>query len=721
MKIKYLLFLLVFFSLKTTLSGFDRINYIDFEFNGSGWIDDPSGEVEVGDDRYSIIVKSGDAVITGDVTLSAIEIYEGATLTIASGVTITFTKNSYGGIECIGDGKIEFADKTSKLILATGSDNPRNFGNCNNFDPRLNGGVGTLEVNSTLVDLSDGLDLVLPLNNNNVFYYFGNYNTKVSSVSFASNDLTGYSGEVSANTFNVNVDMLNSNFPEFVSEFETLNIGNNIVYTVNTIQSCINVVVNAGGVLKVNNSFTATSLVLNSDTDGQAVVVGDVECNNVTMKAYLHHTGTTDSGDGKGWRQLNIPFNLSVSDVDFGDEFNGDIMAKNWYLNYHVDGADASYSKGSWTNKTGNDNSVKKPFLVWNAGGNTIVASKGKMSDSHNSDFTQILKEGHNFIPNPFVSYIDAIGMLNENKTTPALTVETVNEGVYKYWTIPNDLSNAILPPFQSFWVVGNEQNIGTSFNIIRSLQRTGHEEGSVPLPKQQEKREYLRLNLYVEDVIDDKTHINDIFYMRFGDNGSGIGNNGGFYDVKSFSKGSSSTITMNAKDNEGTGYVIKEYNTTELNSDLFAQKLNLLGTESKNLKISIKGNDLEGDYIVSLLDTKENKIVDLGNQDYSFNYSTNDKNDRFVVMINENNMLSENIDETSNVSFVNMGDNFKISTPNNVYVAGVSVLSINGSVVKNYLGSNKLYNTSNLTQGVYIAKIDLENGQSVTYKFIKG
>ncbi|WP_353778411.1 T9SS type A sorting domain-containing protein [Winogradskyella sp. 3972H.M.0a.05] len=122
----------------------------------------------------------------------------------------------------------------------------------------------------------------------------------------------------------------------------------------------------------------------------------------------------------------------------------------------------------------------------------------------------------------------------------------------------------------------------------------------------------------------------------------------------------------------------------------------------------------------------KENDIyVDLRAQDYDINIEEGTFTDRFEIVFIQEDTLSivESTLDTLKVIQDNTNAQLTILNPNALSIKSVSLIDIAGKQLWNKvnIGSNNTYNysTSDLSEGVYLASIRLENNATLTQKII--
>ncbi|WP_055436073.1 lamin tail domain-containing protein [Lacinutrix algicola] len=143
----------------------------------------------------------------------------------------------------------------------------------------------------------------------------------------------------------------------------------------------------------------------------------------------------------------------------------------------------------------------------------------------------------------------------------------------------------------------------------------------------------------------------------------------------------------------------------------------------------SISIPQLEGDFFnnntIYLEDSLMNTVHDLSNSTYTFTSTPGEFNDRFKIVFTNNTLSTVNLESSpENFSIVELQNNnvkFSINS-NNLTIKSIEILDVLGRTIYNFRGSEntEVYNLSNISSSVYIAKIELSNGKIITKKAVK-
>ncbi|RKE98608.1 choice-of-anchor D domain-containing protein [Ichthyenterobacterium magnum] len=137
----------------------------------------------------------------------------------------------------------------------------------------------------------------------------------------------------------------------------------------------------------------------------------------------------------------------------------------------------------------------------------------------------------------------------------------------------------------------------------------------------------------------------------------------------------------------------------------------------------------LEGNFLnnntIYVKDNLINVVHNLSTSDYTFTSETGEFNNRFEIVFRDT-TLSVNEDElnTDQLTIIELNDdNVKFAISNNNFsIKSVEIINVLGQAIYKFEGSSnsEIFNLSSLSQSVYVAKIELSNGQIITKRAIK-
>ena len=149
-----------------------------------------------------------------------------------------------------------------------------------------------------------------------------------------------------------------------------------------------------------------------------------------------------------------------------------------------------------------------------------------------------------------------------------------------------------------------------------------------------------------------------------------------------------------------------------------------ITGATLYNLSLS----KLEGEFFTSnpifLKDNFMNAVHNLSESDYTFTSQVGEFKDRFEIVFQSEALSDIEAQLNSNtLTIVELNDGrVQFKTNSNLTIQSVKIIDLLGRTLYQLKGSNtsEIYNLNNLSQSAFIAKVELNNGQSVTKKAVK-
>jgi hypothetical protein len=136
----------------------------------------------------------------------------------------------------------------------------------------------------------------------------------------------------------------------------------------------------------------------------------------------------------------------------------------------------------------------------------------------------------------------------------------------------------------------------------------------------------------------------------------------------------------------------------------------------------------LQGDFLsnnkVYLKDNLLNTLHDLSGSDYNFTSDVGEFKERFEIVFNSQALSADTFNlDTNTVQIIQLDDThvtFKASS--NLNIKTVTIYDLLGRQLYQLKGSHneETYNLSNLSNSVFIAKVELSNGALITKKAVK-
>lgn len=231
---------------------------------------------------------------------------------------------------------------------------------------------------------------------------------------------------------------------------------------------------------------------------------------------------------------------------------------------------------------------------------------------------------------------------------------------------------------------------------------------------------EKLRLNLTSDNGV-----FNQILIVY---NTSATNNfDGSYYDAAKNLSSNTAVKFGSIIENNPNLFAIQARNISDLNEDeivpiAFKTSINVATIYT----ISI--DNLEGDFLTNnpiyLKDNLTSTIHDLTASDYNFTSNVGEFNNRFEIVFNNASLGFDNEEITSNnLSIIELeNDNVMFKVGQNLKIKAIEIFDTLGKVIYSFKGDNysEIYNLKNLNKNLYIAKVTLNNGQTITKKAIK-
>jgi hypothetical protein len=203
--------------------------------------------------------------------------------------------------------------------------------------------------------------------------------------------------------------------------------------------------------------------------------------------------------------------------------------------------------------------------------------------------------------------------------------------------------------------------------------------------------------------------------------------NDGGFYDAKKTGAVMNSLAFYSVIPGDNNKFVIQGKATSDLNIDEVIP-LGFLTNIDVATIYTISIDNLEGDFLTNnpiyLKDNLTSTIHDLTASDYNFTSNVGEFNNRFEIVFNNSSLGFDNEEITSNnLSIIELeNDNVMFKVGQNLKIKAIEIFDTLGKVIYSFKGDNysEIYNLKNLNKNLYIAKVTLNNGQTITKKAIK-
>ena len=497
--------------------------------------------------------------------------------------------------------------------------------------------------------------------------------------------------------------------------------------TITTDESFSDVVVDNGVTLTIDpaGSLNISGTLTNNGT----VVLQSSSSSSAALKA----TSISGSGTYKYQKYVAGSSTNDLITAPFSGETFSNLVGNNSGVLVTNNSPTTEYLFGPFDNDTGaylTYDSTTNASTVLSAGqgyraGTTSGTTLEFTGDFQTTDQTVAINVGSdgtygkwNLVGNPFPSYLDLDGFLDDNNTG---VLENVNTAVYAYdgddsngsnWTIYslNETSNVKIAPGQAFFVASSSGGGNLNFNTSRQTVTGGDDF----LPRQAQTLDSsFKLNLESSNSL---THT-DVYFNSNAGEGLDIG-----YDVGTYANLASS-FSLYSKLASGE-YSETNFAIQAISNDLSETVVIPLGVNTsagESHSISINDVSLLESINVYLKDYETGALTLLNNGAYSFSTDSNLEGiSRFELRLT-NTTLGIESDE--------LITNFKAVYQNDVVVLvgdfmledKVEIYDIMGRLTQSHTisGNHSIEITKDeLATGVYLAKIN-RNVNSKTIKFI--
>jgi hypothetical protein len=201
----------------------------------------------------------------------------------------------------------------------------------------------------------------------------------------------------------------------------------------------------------------------------------------------------------------------------------------------------------------------------------------------------------------------------------------------------------------------------------------------------------------------------------------------GAYFDAPRPSAVVTASILYSQIEGSDTKFAIQGKSASSIN---MAEVISLgfkTNTDASTL-LTLSIDHLQGDFLstntIYLKDNLLNKVHNLTDADYTFTSEVGEFNQRFEIVFNANALSVNDITADANsLKIVDLADDqVQFSTSNGLSIKNVKIYDLLGRQLYNLNGNRsvEVYSLSNLSNTVYIAKVELSNGALVTKKAIK-
>ena len=347
-----------------------------------------------------------------------------------------------------------------------------------------------------------------------------------------------------------------------------------------------------------------------------------------------------------------------------------------------------------------------------------------------------------NFIGNPYPSALDFNAFYSANSSlvdgvayfwsqslppqnsNPGNEVQNFNQNDYATWTTGSGgaagasgfTPTQYVPSGQGFFVVGNANGNATFTNAMRS---TGNNTQFFRSTNTSQANK-LWVNLTSDNGV-----FNQILVAYV--DGATNGFDGLSYDApRNLTADVASTLYTTIEGNPKK-YVIQGKNPNSLTLD---EVIPLGFNTSINVPTvyTLSIAQFEGDFMTNnpiyLKDNVLNTTHNLSTSAYNFTSQVGEFESRFEIVFQPETLsIGENDLNANSLTIIELNDdNVKFTVSNNFDIKSVAILDLLGRTLYQFEGqsNSEVFNLSNLSNTVYIAKVELSNGQVITKRAIK-
>ncbi|MCL6293670.1 hypothetical protein [Jejuia spongiicola] len=204
--------------------------------------------------------------------------------------------------------------------------------------------------------------------------------------------------------------------------------------------------------------------------------------------------------------------------------------------------------------------------------------------------------------------------------------------------------------------------------------------------------------------------------------------NDGSAYDAKRVISSGNSAFLYSRIENDNDKFAIQGKAPSDLNeNEIIDLGFKTIIDVPTSYTLSIR--QLQGDFLnnnpIYLKDNLLDKTHNLSDSDYTFTSEVGEFNNRFKIVFNDKSLSTDDINSNENsLTIIELNDNqVNFKTSNGLSIKAVIIYDLLGRQLYNFKGKNnnsETYELSSLKSTIFIAKVELSNGITVTKKAIK-
>ncbi|WP_298555855.1 T9SS type A sorting domain-containing protein [uncultured Algibacter sp.] len=421
------------------------------------------------------------------------------------------------------------------------------------------------------------------------------------------------------------------------------------------------------------------------DTNGDNV-------NDNTLPDWKISDGTMDAGVGYAVAESQF-FIPGIGIANFEGQFNTGDITTNIAFNIA--------NTGTYWNLIGNPYPSAIDFIAFQQANSSMVNGVAYFwSQASPPDAANPGNEGLNFNQNDYATYtVGTGGAAGASGVTP----------------------DQFIPSGQSFFIAGLGNGNVTFTNAMRMADGTSNNQ-FFKNTKSKKTSSNIANKLWV-NLTSDNGVFNQIL-VGYVDGATDL-NDGMSYDAQRLLKADFSATLYSSIEDSNEKFAVQGKAPESLAEDEIISLGYSTNIDVATLyKLSIA--QLQGAFLtendVYLKDNLLNTVHNLSDSDYTFTSEVGEFNDRFEIHFNSSALSTEDIDANSNtLKIVELEDDAVRFTASGV-IKTVSVFDLLGRQLYQFEGhkTSETYKLSNLSSSVYIAKVTLLNGTTITKKAFK-
>ena len=206
---------------------------------------------------------------------------------------------------------------------------------------------------------------------------------------------------------------------------------------------------------------------------------------------------------------------------------------------------------------------------------------------------------------------------------------------------------------------------------------------------------------------------------------GASNGNDGSFYDLKRPISFGNKVSFYSIIDNDNGKFAIQAKAASSINtSEIIKLGFTTVIDVPTLYKLSL--DKFEGDFLtgnaIYLKDNLLNEIHNLSTSDYTFTSEVGEFNERFEIVFTTNALSVNDITANSNTLKIIEREDDQVEFRASKAINTISIFDLLGRQLYSFKGqtSSETYNLSNLSRTVYMAKVELSDGTTITKKAFK-